>query len=43
MLVSASILHPNERDRAAIKLPRVLEPLYYVIRPFRVFFDRTAR
>jgi Uncharacterised nucleotidyltransferase len=43
MLVSPSILQPNDRDRAAIRLPRALEPLYYVIRPFRVLFDRTAR
>lgn len=43
MLVSPSILQPNERDRAAIRLPRVLEPLYYLIRPFRVLFDRAPR
>ena len=41
--VSPSILKPNDRDRAAIRLPRVLWPLYYVIRPFRVLLDRSAR
>lgn len=42
-LLSSSILRPNERDRSAIKLPRALEPLYYVIRPIRVLLDRSAR
>jgi len=42
-LFSMSILQPNERDRATIKLPKSLELLYYVIRPIRVLFDRTGR
>jgi len=42
-ILSLSILRPNDRDRAAIKLPPFLEPLYYVIRPFRVLLDRTGR
>jgi hypothetical protein len=43
MLFSLSTLRPSDRDRAVIKLPRALEPLYYVIRPFRLLFDRSAR
>jgi hypothetical protein len=43
MLLSPSILRPNERDRAALKLPTFLDPLYYLIRPFRVLIDRTGR
>jgi hypothetical protein len=43
VLLSASILRPNERDRAALKLPKFLEPLYYIVRPFRVLLDRTGR
>jgi len=42
-VLSLSFLRPNERDRAAIRLPRFLSPLYYVIRPFRMLLDRTAR
>jgi hypothetical protein len=42
-ILSLSFLRPNERDRAAIRLPRFLSPLYYVIRPFRMLLDRTAR
>lgn len=40
---SPSILRPNERDRAAVKLPRFLDPIYYVIRPFRILLDRSGR
>jgi hypothetical protein len=43
MLLSPSILRPNERDRAALKLPTFLDPLYYLIRPFRVLIDRAGR
>jgi hypothetical protein len=42
-VLSLSFLKPNERDRAAIKLPKILSPLYYVIRPLRMLLDRTAR
>lgn len=42
-ILSPAILRPNERDRALLKLPRALEPLYYLIRPFRILLDRTAR
>ena len=42
-MFSPSILRPNERDRAAVKLPKALHPLYYVIRPFRILLDRSSR
>lgn len=42
-ILSLSVLKPNERDRASVKLPGFLHPLYYVIRPFRVLLDRTGR
>ena len=42
-LLSPTLLQPNERDRAAFPLPRSLHPLYYLIRPFRIFWDRSAR
>lgn len=42
-LFSFSMFQPNERDRAALRLPKALEPLYYVIRPFRILLDRTGR
>ncbi|HXS75612.1 MAG TPA: nucleotidyltransferase family protein [Terracidiphilus sp.] len=40
---SPSILRPNERDRAAVKLPRFLDAVYYVIRPFRILLNRSSR
>jgi hypothetical protein len=43
LFFSLEFLIPNERDRAAIALPKVLEPLYYLIRPFRILLDRSAR
>ncbi len=33
---------PGAKDRAFVKLPRSLEPLYYAIRPFRVARDAIA-
>jgi len=42
-LISPSIFQPNERDRAALKLPKVLHSLYFVIRPIRVLLDRSSR
>lgn len=42
-LLSPSFLRPNARDRAIVKLPKALEPLYYVIRPVRMLLDRTGR
>jgi hypothetical protein len=43
MLASLSFFRPTPQDRAAMTLPKVLEPLYYVIRPFRLLFDRSGR
>lgn len=42
-LLTPSIFRPNEWDRAFVKLPRALEPLYYVIRPIRILLDRSGR
>ena len=36
-------LRPSHRDIAVLPLPKPLYPLYYLIRPFRLFFDRSAR
>jgi hypothetical protein len=43
VVLSPNFLQPNARDRALVKLPKALEPLYYVIRPFRMLLDRTGR
>jgi hypothetical protein len=43
MLFSFSFLRPKERDFAAIRLPRLLYPLYYLVRPFRILMDKSAR
>jgi hypothetical protein len=43
MLLSIDFLRPNARDRAVIALPKVLEPLYFLIRPVRILWDKTAR
>lgn len=43
LLLSLSFLHPNERDRAVLCLPRSLHALYYLVRPFRIIRDRSAR
>jgi hypothetical protein len=43
LLSSTNFLRPNERDRAALPLPKSLHALYYLIRPVRIFFDRSAR
>ncbi len=43
LFLSGDILRPNEKDRAVVALPRWLDPLYYLIRPFRVLRDRSAR
>ncbi len=42
-LLSTNFLRPNERDRAAVPLPKSLHALYYLIRPFRILLDRSAR
>jgi Uncharacterised nucleotidyltransferase len=43
MLFSLSVLQPNAWDREFVRLPRALDPLYYVIRPFRILLDRSGR
>ena len=43
VLLSPAFLRPSARDRATVKLPKALEPLYYLIRPFRMMLDRTGR
>lgn len=43
MFLSLNFLRPNERDRAVVRLPRTLHALYYVIRPFRILWDKSAR
>ena len=43
MLFSLSFLRPNPQDRAFIRLPRALDPLYYVVRPIRILLDRSGR
>jgi hypothetical protein len=43
MIMSFDYLRPNEHDRAVLPLRRSLSPLYYLIRPFRLFRDRSAR
>jgi Uncharacterised nucleotidyltransferase len=42
-LMSLDFLRPNEQDRAFLPLPKSLSPLYYLIRPFRLLWDRSAR
>lgn len=43
MLLSPTFLRPNSRDRAVVKLPKYLNALYYVVRPFRLLLDRSSR
>jgi hypothetical protein len=43
LLLSLDVLRPNERDRAAIHLPPSLDFLYYLVRPVRILWDRSAR
>ena len=43
LLGSLQFLKPNERDRAVIHLPEPLHALYYLIRPYRILRDRSAR
>jgi hypothetical protein len=42
-VLSLTMLRPTARDREVVKLPKSLAALYYVIRPFRLLLDRTAR
>jgi len=43
LLLSLDLLRPSERDRAAIRLPSSLHSLYYLVRPLRILWDRSAR
>jgi Uncharacterised nucleotidyltransferase len=43
LVLSLDYFRPNERDRAVLSLPRPFHALYYVIRPFRILWDRSAR
>jgi len=43
LILLSSFLRPNERDRAFLPLPKPLHALYYLIRPFRMLWDRSAR
>jgi hypothetical protein len=43
LLLSSDLLRPNERDRAAVPLPKSFHALYYLIRPVRIFWDMSAR
>ena len=43
VVLSPAFLQPGAQDRAVVKLPKALEPLYYIIRPLRILLDRTAR
>jgi hypothetical protein len=43
LLLTTNFLRPNERDRAAFPLPKSLHALYYLVRPVRIFLDRSAR
>jgi hypothetical protein len=43
LLLSFDYLRPNERDRAALPLGKSFSSFYYLIRPFRLFRDRSAR
>jgi hypothetical protein len=40
---SGDFLRPVAKDREFIALPRLLHPLYYLIRPIRMLRDRSAR
>ena len=43
LFFSFNFLRPNDRDRAVLSLPKRLHALYYLIRPFRILRDRSAR
>jgi Uncharacterised nucleotidyltransferase len=43
LLLSLDFLRHNERDRAVIHLPQCLNALYYLVRPVRILWDRSAR
>jgi hypothetical protein len=41
--LSPGSLRPNDRDHAAVHLPKLLYPLYYLLRPFRILRDKSPR
>ncbi len=43
VVLSPTFFRPNAQDRAVVKLPKALDPLYYLIRPFRLLLDRAGR
>jgi hypothetical protein len=43
MFLSLNFLRPTARDREAVPLPKSLHFLHYLIRPFRILWDRSAR
>ena len=43
LLLSGDLLRPNESDRALLPLPKALQAGYYLIRPFRILRDKSAR
>jgi hypothetical protein len=43
LALSLDFLRPNARDRAAIRLPKHLNALYYIVRPLRLLLDRSSR
>ena len=43
LLLSGDLLRPNERDRALLHLPKALHAGYYLVRPFRILRDKSAR
>ncbi len=43
LMTSLNFLRPNQRDRAFVQLPRGLQGLYFLIRPFRILMERSSR
>lgn len=43
VILSPTFFRPNAQDRAVVKLPKALDPLYYLIRPLRLLLDRAGR
>jgi hypothetical protein len=41
--LSLESLRPTDKDHAAVHLPKLLHPLYYLLRPFRILGDKSPR
>jgi len=41
--LSLDFLRPKESDRSALQLPPSLDALYYLVRPVRMLWDKSAR